>query len=157
MLTHWRLLYILSCHVITFLAFFNIEDFLQSASPLRRVSGHRNIPSKHQAAKAREATEPTSPTLATTQPNSPELLNTASMYQSQKGSSYPQPALPVDTEAAPLNTTPTPTDIDTYTAVSNWLATSQTFEQPPTAASNADPTPPRKRLPKEHWLGISKT
>lgn len=78
------------------------------------------------------------------------------MYQSQKGGSHPQPALPVDTEAAHLNIKSAPTDIDTYTAVSNWLATSQTFEQPPTTASNTDPAPPQRRLPKEHWLGISK-
>lgn len=111
-----------------------------------------------------------------THPISPDPLNRARILQKREANSYPKLTLPVDSKAAPKqagsekspspsvqpktsssNTKRAPSDVDTYAAVSNWLATSQTFEKPPKPTSIADPAPaPRKRLDKEHWLQISK-
>lgn len=106
---------------------------------------------------------------------SPEPLNRARILQQRKAVLYPQPTLPVNSKAAPKqagsekspaprvqpessssNTKLAPTDVDTYTAVSNWLATSETFEKPPEPTPIADPVPPpRTRLDQEDWLLIS--
>lgn len=97
------------------------------------------------------------------------------MLQNQKANSYSQPALPVNTQAAqkhagseksssprvqhnllPLSTKEARPNVDSWTSVSNWLATSQTFEKPPTPAPVADPAP-RPRRPKEYWLQVAKS
>lgn len=117
-----------------------------------------------------------------THPISLEPLNRARILQKRKAKFYPQLTLPVDSKAAPKqasskkspsprvqpelsssNTKPAPTDVGTYTAVCNWLATSQTFEKPPEPTPIVDPAPapapapaPRKRPDKEHWLQTSK-
>lgn len=108
-----------------------------------------------------------------TNPITPETLDRASMLQNQKANSYSEPALPVNTKVAqqhagserspsprdqhsvsPLNTKQVFPNSDTWTAVSNWLATSQAFEKPPTPASIADPAP-RERRCKKYWLQIA--
>ncbi len=108
-------------------------------------------------------------------PISAEPLVRAMMFQNQKANSYSQPALPANTKAAQkhagsektssprvqpnpltLSTKPVPPNNDNRTAVSNWLATSQTFEEPPRPEPIADPAP-RTRHCKEHWLLVSKS
>ncbi len=113
-----------------------------------------------------------------THPIPPGPLNRARMLHNPKANSYSQPHPPVNTKAAqkhagsdkpsspklPLNTKPTPISIDTRTAVSNWLATSQTFEKPPrpleeSLEAETIPDPGlarRKRFCKEYWLQVSK-
>ncbi|KAF6224836.1 hypothetical protein HO133_010030 [Letharia lupina] len=105
----------------------------------------------------------------------PRFLDRASMLQNLKANSCTQPALPVNTQAAqqhagseksssprvqhkllPLSTKEAPPNVDSWTTVSGWLATSQTFEKPPTPAPVADPAP-RQRRPKEYWLQVAKS
>lgn len=108
-----------------------------------------------------------------TNPITPETLDRASMSQNQKASSYSQPALRVNTKVvqkhagseksssprvqhkfSTLVTKQAPPNGDTWTAVSKWLATSQTFEKPPIPVSIADPAP-RERHGNEYWLRIA--
>ena len=115
-------------------------------------------------------------------PITPGHLNRARIFQHCKANSYSQATRPINTKATPnhtsseqtssprfpkivlpVNTKPAPTSRDTWTAVSNWLATSQTFEKPrepveesPTPASLEEPAP-WKRLYQEHWFQISKS
>lgn len=109
-------------------------------------------------------------------PIAPEPPSRASMLQNQKANSYSQPALAVDTKAAPkhagseksasprvqrrllpLGTEQAPPNSDVWTTVSNWLATSQTFEKPPAPTPIADPAPRGERPGKEYWLQASKS
>lgn len=99
------------------------------------------------------------------------------MLQNQRANSYSQPALPVNTKASPKHagseksSSPTvqhnllnlkakqaPPISDTWSAVSKWLATSQTFEKPPTPpASIADDPAPLNRRSKQYWLQVSQS
>ena len=115
-------------------------------------------------------------------PIAPGPFNRASIFQHCKSNSYSRATRPINTKAArkhtgsgkpsslrapkislPVNTKPASITRDTWTAVSNWLATSQTFEkpqepveEPPTPTSPEDPAP-WKRLHQEHWFQISKS
>ena len=112
-----------------------------------------------------------------THPLTPKPLASASTFPNQKANSYSQPAQPANTEAAakpgsekllspprvqqhplmPFGTKQVPPNRDVWTAVSDWLATSQTFEKPPAPAPIADPVPPQERLGKEYWLEASRS
>ncbi|CAD6593473.1 MAG: hypothetical protein ASARMPRED_007567 [Alectoria sarmentosa] len=130
----------------------------------RKHMGHQPKPMRQQTALLRNQLRSTL---------FPGEITLSVMLQSHKANSCSQPALPVNTKTAqqhansvkssspkvqhnllPLTTKQALRNSDTWTAVSSWLATSQTFEKPPIAASIADPAP-RERRCKEYWLQVA--
>ena len=116
-------------------------------------------------------------------PITPGPLNKASVFQHCKANSYSQTTRLINTKAAqkpkgsekpsapkvpdtlmPVNTKPASISRDTWIAVSNWLATSQSFEKPQKPVEEPPPSPPSpkdpapwKRLHQEYWSQISKS